>query len=406
MAALRNSIDAALRARASRVVPGGMWGHQRASGLSDAHPQFFDRGLAGRIWDVDGNEYVDLMCGWGPNLLGYGHPQVEAAAREQAMRGDALDGPAAVMVELAERLVARIPHADWVLFQKNGTDATTLCVTIARAATGRRKLLVARGAYHGAAPWCTPSPAGIVAEDRAHLIGFEYNDIASLDQAAEAAGSDLAGILVSAFRHDLARDQEMPAAAFARRCRAICDASGAALILDDVRAGFRLHPGGSWEPLGIRPDLAAWSKAIANGHALAATTGGDRFRDAATKVYATGSFWCAAVPMAAALATLDVLDRQDVIAHMVALGSALRDGFAERATRHGFALRQTGPVQMPMVLFDDDPQQARGRDFCAALLRHGVYMHPRHNLFLCAGHIERDIAQVIDAADRAFADLA
>jgi glutamate-1-semialdehyde 2,1-aminomutase len=401
-----NSVDAALRARALAVVPGGMWGHQRAANLSDAHPQFFARAQGSHIWDVDGNEYVDLMCGWGPILLGYNHPEVEAAARAQAARGDAMNGPGEAMVELAELLVSTIPHAAWVQFQKNGTDATTACVTIARAASGRRKVLVANGAYHGAAPWCTPVALGVTSEDRAHLLRFDYNDAASLDRAVEAAGDDLAAIVVSAFRHDIARDQEMPTPDFARHVRALCDATGAALILDDVRAGFRLHEGGSWELVGVRPDLSAWSKAIANGHSLAAVTGVERFREAASGVYATGSFWTAAVPMAASVATLRVLHRDGVVAHIVELGEMLRAGLRARAERHGFRLRQTGPVQMPMVLFDDDPEQARGRAFCAAALRHGAYLHPRHNMFLSGAHTREDISAVLEAAEKAFEEIA
>ena len=172
-----SKLDAALRARAARVIPGGMWGHLNAARLPDDYPQFFARAEGGRVWDADGRDYVDLMCSWGPVVLGHRDPVVEEAARRQAEQGNCLNGPGAVMVELAERLVDRIAHADWAMFQKNGTDATTACVTIARAATGRRVILVAEGSYHGAVPWCTPVPAGATAEDRAHQIRFAYNDV-------------------------------------------------------------------------------------------------------------------------------------------------------------------------------------------------------------------------------------
>jgi len=397
-----NSVDAALRDRARRVIPGGLWGHMNAAALPEGYPQFFARADGCRLWDVDGNEYVDFMCSWGPVVLGHHHPKVEAAARAQMERGDSMNGPGAVLVEVAELVVDLLPHADWAIFQKNGTDATTTCVTLARAGTGRRKLLVARGAYHGAAPWCTPSVAGVTAEDRAHILHFDYNDIASVEAAAEQARGDMAGILVSAFRHDLGRDQELPTPAFARRVRAICDEADAALILDDVRAGFRLDLGGSWEPLGVRPDLSAFSKAIANGYPLAMVTGNDRFRAAAGKIYTTGSFWCEAAPMAAAVATLTALREGNGIAHMVAMGERLRVGLAERAAAHGIALRQSGPAQMPMVLFAEDPDFAKGFAFCAAALRHGVYFHPKHNMFLSVAHGPADIDRALDAAEAGF----
>ena len=197
-----NSADTALRERARRVIPGGLWGHMNAERLPEGYPQYFASGDGCHLTDVDGRSFVDLMCAWGPIILGHRHPVVEAAAREQAARGDCLNGPGPVLVDLAETLVDMIPHAAWCQFGKNGTDATTGCVTIARAATGRRKVLVARGAYHGAVPWCSPSVAGVTAEDRAHLLHFNYNDIGSIDAAAEQAGDDLAAIVVSAFRHD------------------------------------------------------------------------------------------------------------------------------------------------------------------------------------------------------------
>lgn len=398
--------DAALRERAARVIPGGLWGHMRVQGLPVGYPQFFTRAEGCRLWDADGREFIDFMCSWGPIVLGHQDAEVEAAAAAQRRAGDTMNGPAPVLVELAETFTAMVAHADWVLFAKNGTDATTVCVTTARAATGRRKLLVARGAYHGAAPWCTPNPAGVTPEDRTHLLHFRYNDIASLEQAAAEAGDDLAAVLVSPFRHDYGVDQELPQPGFARAARALCDRSGAALILDEVRAGARIDLAGSWEPLGVRPDLAAWSKAIANGHALAAVTGTDRFREAASSIFVTGSFWCGAVAMAAALATLRKLRAVDGIAHMQAMGLRLRDGLARQAAAHGFRIRQSGPPQMPMLLFDDDPEAALGSAFCALALQQGVYLHPKHNMFLGVAHRPQDIDQALDATDRAFAALA
>ena len=249
-------------------------------------------------------------------VLGYRDADIEAAVDAQRQRGNGLNGPTERLVELAELLVDVVPHADWAMFQKNGADATTTCVVIARAATGRRRVLVARGAYHGAVPWCNPYPLGATAEDRLHVVPYDYNDAQSLAAAAESARGDIAAVIVSAFKHDFGKDHELPTPAFANAARALCDATGAALIVDDVRAGFRLHIGGSWELVGVRPDLAAWSKAIANGYALAAVTGNERFREGASKVFVTGSFWTEAVPMAAAIATIGKLKAGDGIGRM------------------------------------------------------------------------------------------
>lgn len=395
--------DQLLRQRALKVVPGGMTGHLNAAQLPAGYPQYFARGQGCRVWDVDGREYIDFMCSWGPNLLGHAHPQVDEAARRQQALGDCFNGPTERFVELAERFVARTAHADWALFQKNGTDATTICLMVARAATGKRKVLVATKAYHGADPWCTPVPVGITAEDRAHLIHYTYNDTASLDAAVAKAGDDLAAIVCAAFKHDLGVDQELPIPAFARHARQLCDKAGAALIVDEVRAGMRVHAGGSWETVGVRPDLCAWSKSIANGYALAAVTGVDSLRDAATRIYATGSFWSGGVAMAASLATLDVADAQDVVGHVRAMGQRLRDGIAAQAASHGMPVRQTGPAALPLILFEDDPAFEKGAAFTVEALRRGVYLHPRHNMFLSLAHTEADIDQALEATDAAFA---
>lgn len=392
--------DDELMERAMRVVPGGIYGHGALA--PPGHPRFFRSGDGCRVTDVDGNEYIDFMCSFGPNILGFNHPRVERAASEQRALGNLFSGPTAHWVELAELLTAKIAHADWAMFAKNGTDATTLCTTIARAATGRRKILVAAGAYHGAAPWCTPSPVGVTEEDRAHLLHFEFNDIASVDAALAHAGDDLAGILVSPFKHDAFCDQELVDPEFATALRRRCDEREALLIIDEVRAGLRLALGGSWEPIGVEPDLSAWGKSIANGYPLSAVVGSERLRDAAKSIFATGTFWYAAVPMAAAIETLHVLEEESVVPKLIEMGQRFRDGLASQAASHGLSIRQTGPPQMPLILFDEDPSFRKGRSWTSAALELGVYLHPIHNMFLCAAHGPDEIALALERTDDAF----
>jgi glutamate-1-semialdehyde 2,1-aminomutase len=395
------STDQQLRERARAVIPGGMYGHQAAPGA--AYPQFMRGGRGARVWDVDGHEYVDLMCSYGPVVLGHRHPAVEAAAAIQAEQGDCQNGPGPVMVDLAELMVATVRHADWSIFAKNGTDATTMCCTIARAQTGKSKILVAKGAYHGAAPWCTPRPAGTTKADHENLIRYTFNDLTSVEEAARQAGDDLAGILVSPFKHDAGFDSELVDHGFARGLRALCDQKQAALILDDVRCGFRLHLGSSWEPVGVDPDLSAWSKAIANGRALAAVLGNDKFRDGAKSVFVTGSFWFAAVPMAAAIATIKALKEENAIEAMNRMGTQLRDGIVDQANSWDLPVNYTGPPAMPYLTFASDHDYELGSVFAAQALRGGAYLHPRHNWFVSAAMTGDDLALVLEATDQAFA---
>lgn len=400
--ATAGQVDRLLRRRASSALPGGVYGHVSADLLWPGAPQFVARAEGARFWDADGREYVDLMCSWGPIVLGHRHPDVEEAVRRQHERVDCGNGPSPVMVDLAERFVEVVDHADWAMFAKNGSDATTLCLTIARAHTERSTILLAEGAYHGAHPWCSPSRLGVPAGDRAHLAYYRYNDLESVIDAARAHSDDLAGILVSPFRHDAGDDQELPDREFARGLRELCDRTGALLILDDVRCGFRIAYGSSWEPLGIAPDLSAWSKSIANGYALAAVLGSGQVRKAAASVFATGSFWFSADAMAASMATLNVLDRENGVETMHERGRQLWDGIERRARERDLPINLTGHVTMPYLTFPGDRDHERGQMFAAVCAREGVYLHPRHNWFVSTALTRENVDVALNAIGRAF----
>jgi glutamate-1-semialdehyde 2,1-aminomutase len=399
------SRDRELRERAQRVIPGGMYGHQSVALLPDEYPQFFHRAKGARLWDTDGHEYIDYVCAYGPNLFGYGFEPIDRAAASQQSLGDTMSGPSPVMVELAESMVGMVSHADWAMFCKDGTDATTTAMVVARAHTRRNTILAAKGAYHGCAPWCTPRPAGIIAADRAHVTRFEHSDADSLEAALRSHAGDVAAVFIAPFRHDVFRDQTLPDAQFARAARRLCDEAGALLVLDDIRAGFRLGRDGSWAALGVRPDLSTWGKCIANGYALSALLGSEPLRAAARQVYVTGSFWFSATAMAAAVETLRQIRDTDYLERIVAMGTRLREGLAQQARGHGFALRQTGPVQMPQLLFEHDPDFRLGYAWAAECLKRGVYLHPYHNMFLSAAHGDAEIARTLDATDASFARL-
>jgi glutamate-1-semialdehyde 2,1-aminomutase len=305
---------------------------------------------------------------------------------------------------LAERFTGIVSHADWAIFVKNGTDATTLGAMIARAHTKRDKIIVAEGAYHGAAAWCSALP-GTTAGEGANRISCIYNDVESLEDSVAAAGDDLAAIFATPFKHDILVDQAEPHAAYARRARELCDRTGALLVVDDVRAGFKLARDCSWSVVGVEPDLSSWGKCIANGHPISALLGSDKARKAASEVRVTGSFWFQSAPMVASLVTLDRIMNTPYLENIQSLGHALRAGMADVADKWGVGLRQTGPVTMPMFLFDDDPDLEKGHLWCAEMVSRGVYMHPFHNMFISNALTLDDIDQTCAAADGAFKAL-
>jgi glutamate-1-semialdehyde 2,1-aminomutase len=397
-----SSDDKALRQRSLKVIPGGMYGHQSTRLMPDDYPQFFERAQGARIWDVDGHEYIDYVCAYGPNLFGYNHPAIRKAAEEQQALGDAMSGPTARIVELAESLVSTVSHAEWAMFCKNGTDATSIAVMAARAHTGNRKILKAKGAYHGVAAWCKPWASGLTEEDRAHQIHFEFNNIGSLERASREAGDDLAGVIVSAFLHDAFHDEALTDPEFARYARELCDRTGALLIVDDVRAGFRMARDCSWATVGVQPDLSCWAKVVANGYPIGCLLGNEKTRPAAGNLRVTGSFWFGAVAMAAAVKTLELIRNTDYLEHLERVGTLLRNGLSEQARSYGFDLKQTGPVQMPAVLFADDPDFRKGYAWTREVLKRGSYLHPFHNWFMCSAMTPNDVTQTLMATDEAF----
>jgi glutamate-1-semialdehyde 2,1-aminomutase len=400
-----NARNRALMERARQVIPGGMYGHESTAMLPPDFPQFFSRADGARLWDADGNEYIDYLCAFGPNLLGYRDEGVEAAARRQAELGDTMTGPAPVMVDLAEQMVAMISHADWAMFCKNGSDATSMAMVTARAYARRRKILVAVGAYHGSQPWCTPNLTGIVAEDRGQIVTYRYNDIESLEAALRAHKGDVAGVFATPFKHEVFADQLLPEASYAQAVRRLCDAEDALLIVDDVRAGFRIARDCSWSAMGVEPDLSCWGKVLGNGHPISAMLGSEKAREAARSIFVTGSFWFSGVPMAAALETLRQVRETDYLERIIALGQKLREGLDEQARTFGFSLRQTGPAQMPQILFHEDPDMRIGFAWVSLCLRMGVYFHPYHNMFLNGAMTEADIAKTLRVTEQAFSTL-
>jgi glutamate-1-semialdehyde 2,1-aminomutase len=385
--------------RAEKALPRGLAGHLSPQVNFPGAPHFIARAEGTRFWSLEGDEYLDMMCAWGPIVVGYGNPEVEEAVARQHAMVDTGNGAAPVMVDLAEKLNSLIDDGAWTLFAKNGADVTTLSLTLARAHTGRRTVLVANGAYHGALPWCNPDAQGVLPGDREGIAYFEFNDLESVRKAAEEHRGDLAAVITSPLRQPAGFDQELPTAEFAVGLRALCDEHGALLIHDEVRTGMRLELGSAWRSFGVAPDMSAWGKAIANGYALAALVGKEELRDVASRVFATGTFWWSGDAMAAGLATLEILERDDALATMNDWGTRFREGLAAAAEERGLGLVVTGPPTMPYARFTaDDDSRALADTFAAECGKNGLYLHPRHNWFVSAAMDERDLEQALAAA--------
>lgn len=397
----------ALFRRAATVIPGGIYGHTTpAATLPGATPYYADSGHGCRYRDIDGNEFIDFMGGYGPLVLGYHHPEVEAAADAARARGAAFNHPTPLMVELAEKLVARIDFADWAVFAKNGSDLTTWAILVAREFTDRPKILKIAGAYHGAHAWCTPGHGGLLPADRAHIHDFPFNNTVALEALFARHRGAVAGLVLTPFHHPAFADSVLPTPEFVATANRLCREHGALLILDDVRCGFRLSPDGSHSVFGYTPDLAVYCKALANGHPISACVGRSALKPAASRVFLTGSYWNDPAPMAAALATLDIVARDRIPEKLAATGRRFVDGLLALGEKHRVPLIASGPTAMPYVRVADDPSFVRTQALCAAAIANGVFLHPHHNWFISAAHTEADITESLARLDRALAQIA
>lgn len=393
--------------RAARVIPGGIYGHTTpATTVPGAFPYFAEEGHGCRFRDVDGNEYIDFLCGYGPMVLGYHHPIVEEAAARQREKGNCFNHPTPLMVELAEWMTERVSFADWAVFGKNGSDMTTWCLQVAREFTGRPKILQIKGAYHGTHAWCTPGHGGLIAEDRTHIHTFGWNDAEAFETLIHKHAGKIAAVILTPFHHPAFGDSVLPEEEFFKAITRHCQREGILVILDDIRAGFRLSMGGSHEVFpGLEPDLICFCKAMGNGYPISAALGRRELKVAASKVFLTGSYWNSAVPMAAALACMQTLEKENGIAHMEAMGRRLCDGLLKAAEKHGLRVTISGPPAVPFMSFSDESNFILSQKFAAACIREGVFFHPHHNWFLSTTHQESDIDQALAAAERAFQAL-
>jgi glutamate-1-semialdehyde 2,1-aminomutase len=392
-----------LARRADAVIPGGHHLSGRPLLGPDDAPLYFERGLGARCWDVDGNEYIDYIGAYGPFLLGYAHPLVDAAACERLRRGPLLSLNHPLHVEFAERLCARLPGAEQAFFFKTGSEATTGALRIARVATGRRR--VVRCGYHGWHDWCLPMeryvPPGLAPE----VLEINAREPGSLDALLAAAPGQVAAVIV-------APEMILPSEpGVFREMLEVTHRHGALFVLDEIKTGLRIKPGFFQQYIGIRPDLTTLSKALGNGWPIAAVLGPREVMRHAAGVHLSATYHGDAAAMAAALATLRFCAEHDVAEHVWRLGQSLIDGLNEAARRRGVPARAFGePLPpMPFMKFEADSEaesQLLAKIFYREVFARGVLLHPRHLWFMSYAHTADDVTRTVEVADAAFARVA
>ena len=244
-----------LFSRAKELIPGGIFGHYKYA-VRNEGPKFFSKAKDAYFWDIDGNKFIDLICGWGPMILGYNNPIIDKAAQEQYSLGNTVSVASPVMIELAETLVDTVEIAEWALFGKNGGDSTQLAVMISRQETGKDKVLKINGGYHGANGWMQREGSpGTIDSDSSEVISIPWNNIEEFDSVISKFESEIACFISSPFHHPTSEDNVLPKKGYWEHIQKVCNEKNIIIIVDDVRTGFRIDLAGSNKAFNFSPDL-------------------------------------------------------------------------------------------------------------------------------------------------------
>lgn len=360
-------------------------------------PLFVTHGSGSHVWDVDGNEYTDFISGLLPVLLGYTDPDVTAAVIEQLSRGITFSLPTPIETEVAELLVELVPCAEKVRFGKNGSDATSAAIRVARAFTGRDHVAVC--GYHGWQDWYIGSTArhkGVPDSVRALTHPFPYNDLPALDRLM----SDLPGEFACVIMEPM--NAFVPDDGYLEGVREIAHNHGALFILDEIITGFRYAKGGAQEYFGVTPDLACFGKGMANGFPLSAVVGRSDIMREMEDIFFSFTAGGEAVSLAAAKATLEKIRREPVVENLWRVGQEIIDGVRECISRHslGKVIAINGLAPWSLLAFSDSGRATSWEAktlFQQEMLARGVLIQSGHNISYA--HSDDDIATLLNAYD-------
>jgi|WetSurMetagenome_2_1015567.scaffolds.fasta_scaffold32480_2 glutamate-1-semialdehyde-2,1-aminomutase len=385
-----------------KVIPGGVIGTRRPENfVLGAYPLYVKEGKGAHFKDVDGNEYIDFLAGFGPVLLGHAYDAVDNAAIERIRKGFCFDLSQDIQNTLAEQVIECIPCAEKVIFVLSGSDATTAAIRLARTYTGRDKIL--KFGYNGWHDWCVPVATGIPAKAREDIIPFTYNDIVSVEKAMEKYKGQVAGVIITPLAHEFNHPIEFPKDGFLQKLRDITKAEGSLLIFDEIRTGFRLALGGAQEYFGVTPDIGVFGKGMANGYAIGMVTGRDDIMMANQKAYISSTFFYNSLPMAASLATINEIREKNVIPHIWRLGEKLQAGMRDILEKYDIPAEVSGPPPMPFLTFKSDAQkrhQERRRIFYTEAIANGIFLHPFHHWYIFFTHTDKDIETTLSVIEK------
>jgi len=412
--------------RASRYLPGGVNSPVRAFGGVDVDPIFFATAKGSKIYDIDGNEYIDYVCSWGPMILGHAHPNVVKAVQAAAAKGTSFGAPTLAETELAEKIVSTFDSIDKLRLVSSGTEAVMTAIRLARGFTKRDLIIKMVGCYHGhsdcllvaagsgLAEGASPSSAGVPDALAKLTVVLPYNDITAVRKAFELHKGKIAAVLVEPVAANMG--VVPPVQGYLQTLRDLCDKDGALLVFDEVITGFRVARGGAQELFSISPDITCLGKIIGGGLPAAAFGAGTEIMDMLAPngpVYQAGTLSGNPIATAAANATLDIL-QPNCYEQLETSAAALQAGLARAAENAGVAvtINRVGSIMScfftdrPVKNFDDvrSTDIAQFKRFFAEMLSRGIYLAPSayEAMFVSLAHSPSDIEKTITAAHESF----
>jgi glutamate-1-semialdehyde aminotransferase len=393
----------ALYEEACGLVPGGVLGARKpADFIAGEYPIFLESGKGCRLTDVDGNEFIDFLCGYGPIILGYRESEVDEAVYKQITeKGFCFSLTQKYQNDLAKKIAELVPSAEMSIFLKTGSDATTASIRIARAHTN--KLKVMRCGYHGWHEWCVEMKGGIPKKFYEDVFEFQYNNLTQLEELMAVHGNETAAIIMTPFGHPNHQKMQIPQPGFLEGVRDLADKYNAVLVYDEIRTGFRLSLGGAQALYGVHPDISVLGKAIANGYPISVVTGKkDVMMAAAEKLFISSTFFPNSEAFIAALKTIEILERDNVLANIWGKGEWFMEKIQEILNKHDVGAELTGIPPMFYITFEKDETgsyKGKRKDFYTQMIRKRFFFTPYHHAYISYRHTEEDLNLALIAID-------
>jgi glutamate-1-semialdehyde 2,1-aminomutase len=420
----------ALFEKAKDYIPGGVNSPVRAGKAVGMDPLFISKAEGCFIWDADGNEYIDYVCSWGPLILGHAHPDVMRALEERISGGTSYGAPTGLEVDMAETIVDMVPSIEMIRMVNSGTEATMSAIRLARAYTGKEKIIKFNGCYHGhadsllvsagsgVATLGIPGSPGVPADLARHTISLPFNDLKAVGDAFQKFGNEIAAVIVEPIPGNMG--VVIPGDGFLEGLRQMTRENDALLIFDEVISGFRVSPGGAQELYGIMPDLTCLGKIIGGGLPVGAFGGRKDIMSRMAPVgdvYQAGTLSGNPLAMAAGLATLKILRQGDIYAELDNKGDMFFSGLQAAAEAAGVEVTFNRVGSMGSLFFGQGPirdfesaktsKQDLFVAYYKAMLEQGIYLAPSafESCFLSVAHGDEIIEKSIKAAEKAFKGL-